>query len=1389
MYPQAMKRRTRIILAAGMFFAPCGANLAALTNLADLPMAYVIANQLTGSLKHNLMFMLDDSGSMAWNYTPDYVNDAMCYDYKDNDNSLGTALQNCIVGDPLYMSPDFNGQYYNPEIRYDPPYGYPAASFTAAKHDPFGVQNSNMLGQSQTAGSTVDLTASWPDRQWCDTSSGGNCVTNTQGYDYPNSVYGYGQNNGSTNYVSVAPYYWRILPSEYCTDDELRTCSSTITATQTVASKTRWCTDATLTNCQARKLPGYDFPRMVGKWTTGTLVQPPQRAVYELTFSGVNRNISFSSTSASIKLNTSGGTYTFLSGSFIGTTSNSGSGNTRAAAMADFTFSRMISSVPGFTVSYPGSGPTIYITATNTGPAYNGTFSINLPKFNVSSGSAGTLTATPTSTGSNQTNITGTYRTQQYTMKRYTIDNSEVWEPKLTTDSKRTDCAGSKCTAAEEKQNFANWYSYYRTRMQAMKSAASIAFSKLDGKLRVGFNTINESSLSATSNKFLALAPFEGTQRTTWFTKLFATAPSGSTPLRSALKRMGQMYSRGISGVDPYDPDPDLAQCQRNFTLLTTDGFWNSDSGVTFGNYDNNVNDALANRQLTGRFDGGSTTNASDTLADVAYYYYNHDLVTTIPNQVKPNLDGITYQNMTTYTLGLGVDGVMRYVKDYQNTGDFQKIKDGVAGACSWSSSCNWPVPVADSLTAVDDLWHAAVNGGGKYFSARNPSDLVSALTSIVADIDRSTGSGGAAATSSPNITQSDNWLFSSTYTPDPSNDDWSGEVQGRQLNPNTGMLDPVPGQNDWLSMTQLDQMTLTNRKTYTFLAGSRRNFEWSALSTAEQAYFSNKGSALDQYSGLSTSDKATLDFGPNMVNFIAGEQNTSRGTIFRNRQHRLGDIVHSRPAYIKAPPFGYTDTDYGAYVQHESGRAGVVYVGANDGMLHALEGTTGKELWAYVPQMLMPELYRLAERSYLTKHRFFVDGEPQISDVKLSSGWATIVVVGMGKGGRGYAALDITNPTNPKTLWEFCASPTLCDKNDPNLGYSFGNAVITKWTPATGTTKWVVIVTSGYNNAPDSSSGHTLGDGQGWLYILDAETGDILSKTSTNSGTTSAPSGLGRINVWVDNPYTDNTGKYVYAGDLNGDLWRFDLTATYNSAANHPVPVIRLATFMNSAASGGLRQPITTKPELVQCNGYPMVLQGTGQLLGSNDISNTDIQSIYGIVDRGTSYGSGTGNSSTLSARNYSLVQQVATEITSGTDKGNFNLTNNAVNPAPGFQNGWYLDLAPGQRVNVDPALGLGTLVIAGNKPTSTTACEFKGVGVTYQLAACSGGLVISNTTMVGKLDSNAMVAGLTLFQLSDGRMFVNRSRTDGAQIQEQVLTNTSAAGGKRVSWRELMQ
>ncbi len=1380
---KSFKRRSMKWAFAGLMLVPGGFNMAALTDLADLPIATLMASG-SATIKHNLMFTLDDSGSMQQDYTPDYINDSMCFDSKDDNGSISNSLKPCMPGDPLFMSPDFNTQYYNPDIRYDPPKkadhsSYPHAVFTAAYPDPFNVQKKGML-QESIAG-TVDLSNSWPDRLWCDTNSGGNCLRNTNGYDYPNDTYAYGQGrSGCTNYdtfygagskcinyTTTAPYYWRIVESEYCTDEELTNCGPTKqVGVREVPSTLRWCTGSTLASCQARKLTGYDYPRNVGQWITGVAAQPGVKARYTITVSSVSRNVAFNGTlNVNLQAN-NGTTYTFYNGNFSGTTSSNSSSSTRNNDMACNKLRTKLSGLSQFSISCSGS--TLTIEASNIGAGYNGVLTITKPN------NVGSWAIAQTVNGKDATPAVAGARSQHYTMRRFNIDSNEAWGDKA---PDRTDCAGVKCTFAEESRNFANWYSYYRTRMQAMKTAVSLAFDSLDDKLRIGFNSISYTGVT-NGSKFLLNAPFDATQRSAWYSKLFASAPTSSTPLRTSLKKVGDMFSLTL-GVNPYDSDPNKARCQRNYSLLTTDGYWN-DSFSGFGNHDNSLSDPFIGPRSLGRYDGGAN-GETDTLADVAAYYYKTDLVPAMPDYVESHGEQATkikFQNMTTHTLGLGVSGVLRYTKNYQNTGDFKKIKDGVAGQCLWSSSCDWPKPVSNTLTAVDDLWHAAVNGGGKYFSARNPGDLVSGMKSIVDDIKREVGSGAAAATSTPNITSADNWAFSATYTVEPGNQDWFGDLVAEKIDVNSGDL--IPGEV-W-SVRQLLQANSTRRLlTFDSSGAAPRSFAWGSLTATEQGYFSNKGSLLTQYATLGGADQATLDSGANMFAFVAGDQ-TGIGTIFRNRNWLLGDIVHSKPAYTRVPSRGYTDSGYSSFVNSKLTRKGALYVGANDGMIHAFEGNTGQELWAYVPKMVMPNLFRLAEKSYATNHRFFVDGESIVADAKLSGGWKTLYVTGMGKGARGFVALDVTDPDNPVPLWEFCHDASLCNVTDPDVGYSFGNPILTKWKPGTAAAKWVVIVSSGYNNV-------SPGNGQGWLYMLDAETGAILSKTSTGTGSTTTPSGLGRINAWVEYPYQDNTALYVYGGDLNGDVWRFDLTATPSGSLPSQVPFIRFTSFLNETGAGQ-RQPVTTKPELVLCGGYRMVLFGTGRLLGQPDILNKEVQSIYGLVDHGNTIGTGANPS----ARNWDLVRQstnLVFDANGNVDVGLSTYTNNFVNPAPGQDNGWFMDLSAGQRVNIDPLVGLGTLVMTANDPdaasSNSASCVQSGSSVTYMLAACSGALLGDATSAAAyKSDSKA---GHTAFQLPDGRLFLLDVYTSGRKQVKAFPPPAQNSSGRRVSWRELIQ
>lgn len=1265
-------KRNQVLFGLLAYFAHISTNQAALTDLADSP----VTTLTTVTVLPNLMFVLDDSGSMKQDYTPDYVNDSLCYDARDFHSTLGNTLAPCFPGDPPFMSPDVNSQYYNPEIYYEPPVNAAGTAFdssfdangnqnpAAAKTDPFGVQQLDMLQKNV---SSVNLTtASWPDRQWCKTTGGGaQCTTNTSDYTYPNATYGYGQNGpgaysyntfyGSNsgpfniNFTSVYPYYWRLEKNasatpynEYCTDEELGTCATTASPTYSVGAKLRWCTSSSLTNCQARYLKNssYTYPRYVGN-----------------VVSGVRQS----------------NKYTW----------------------------RRVNIMPSAPI---------------------GTF----PKYPA-----------------------------------------------------RIDCVANAagCIYAEEIQNFANWFSYYRTRMQAMKSATSLAFKMIDDKFKVGYSTINYTGVSASNPDFLPVAKFDSSQKGTWYSRLqganFTTSTGNvGTPLQKALDKIGKYYRGDFS--PSLVADPIEYYCQRNFTVLTTDGYWNQ--SFSFGNYDNDPSDGISTRG-TGRFDGGSATNASSTLADVAMYYYKTDLRTgasdpkAVNNLPATTDDPANWQHMVTHTLGLGVSGEVRYKKDYDSspTGDFRKIIDG-AGGCSWRADCNWPVPVANAQSAVDDLWHAAVNGHGKYFSAKDPADLVQGLREALGAIKDKVGSGAAGATSTPFITATNNSFFITKFSPDSANNDWSGNIIARHINPATGQV-LTSAVGDWDSEPLLDARvspTSNSRVIYTFnSAGSRKNFDAASLSATELAYFANKGSLLGQYPALATTDQAILNSSSAMVGFLRGDT-ANLGTVFRDRQHVLGDTVHSKPIFVEAPTADYTDAGYAAFKAAQASRIGTLYVGANDGMIHAFDETTGAERWAYVPKLLMPNMYLLAEKFYLSGHHFFVDGEQVIGDVKFSNGnWKTILVSGMGKGARGFVALDVTDPNNPLPLWEICHDSTLCGVSNVNLGYSFGNPVITK-RPSDG--KWVVIVTSGHNNV-------SPGDGKGRLYVLDAETGAILngsgSGTSNSSGSTSAPSGLSRLNVWVDDPQYDNTGKYAYAGDLNGDMWRFDLTGS-------SVSVMKMGTFRNAS---GQTQPVTVKPELMKCDSLPMVVLGTGKLLGQSDLTTTQIQSLYGIVDKGVPYPNASLASGSFRVDN--LVQQTST--TSGS---NITMSNNAVN-LTGGANGWFYDLPAGERVNIDPAVALGTLTIVGNTPTSSNACENQGISTFYTVAGCTGGPVLSTSTTdpQGRKNPSAMTAGCSIYQLADGTLGSVCVTTAGDPINYSIPVSSSAAGLRRVSWRELVQ
>ena len=967
--------------------------------------------------------------------------------------------------------------------------------------------------------------------------------------------------------------------------------------------------------------------------------------------------------------------------------------------------------------------------------------------------------------------------------------------------TRRADCVAQAgvCTYAEEMTNFSNWYTYYHTRMQMMKTATGQAFTTLGGNYRVGFAQLTTLKGNGyNGNVDMLPAVFTGTDRSTWYSKLYAANPNSGTPLRESLAAIGKMYASTTNGVISYP-------CQQNYTIVTTDGYWNKASytgGDGTVNNDNTENTARFCTKANGCYDGISSPAESPSLSDVALHWYNGGSSTSTIS-LRPDLEpsvasvGIvpttasdpnSHLHMTTFTLGLGISGYMAYEKDYDKnplvTGDFYKLITRASG-CSWNSGSTyvWPDPKGDTQTAVDDLWHAGVNGHGKYFSARDPAAVVSGLSEALLSMSIRNGAASAAATSTPNVSQQDNDIYSATFT----TGKWYGELFNQKIDPTNGnVLNNV----NWLSTNTLGLQVAASADTRTIKmldvgSGALKNFDYAAMSTLEKSWFNNKGSGMSQFGGLSGADQAIANTGDNLVKWMRGQQQYADGNIYRAYEPSpatqpgnysgawnagipivLGDIDTAKPAYLRKPTKNYTTSGYSSFVAAQATRQPVVFAAANDGMLHAFDGSNGVELWAYAPRITMPKLYKQAAVDYGMNHQFTVDGSPEIGDVQIGGAWKTVLVAGLNAGGRGYYALDVTDPANPVGLWEFCADSTLCAKNDPDLGLSYGNPQFGYWG-----NKWVVMVTSGYNNIP-GTDGINSGDGKGYLYVIDVANGTVLRKISTSTGSTGTPAGLAKLTAITSNPQTDPKITYVYGGDNEGNLFRFDFTDPGFSS----IPVVKMAALGNG-------QPITTRPDVSLCSigsaGLTrVVLVGTGRLLGVSDSTTVDTQSVYVVKDTGTALGNLNGHAS--------MVKRTLSVMLSG----KYGTTTEPVDFSQASVNGWYSDftLNAGERVNLDPKIVFGTATVVTNRPTSASACSVGGTAYNYQFDLCASttGSATQIQEIGGLLSNTSAVVGFIVIRLPSGTIKLISTLADGSKITSEVKVSSSSAPRKS-GWRSV--
>lgn len=968
-------------------------------------------------------------------------------------------------------------------------------------------------------------------------------------------------------------------------------------------------------------------------------------------------------------------------------------------------------------------------------------------------------------------------------------------------------------TYDEEIQNFANWMQYYRTRELAAKNALGVVVNAT-ANARMGLRFIN-------AGHQMSLAPMsDQTNKIKLLESIYTRNASGSTPLRNALLATGDMFTKPGAIVSAVEG----GECQQNFNILMTDGFWNGGDPAGIDNEDGDDNTD---------FDGPKGNYADDypkTLADVAMYFYENDL-STLADKVPTSsgYDLAAHQHLVNYTVAFGLTGSL------------------LAGSDPFTLT--WPKAVGWTNTTLDDLWHAAHNSRGLYLSADNPQNLLDSLLSAILNITERTTIASAAAVTSAKLT-TDSIVYLAEYN----SVNWRGSILAHKIKTDasgnilaSGELEETPL---WDASAKLDARDISsnprNILTYDSQNAKGIPFKWDASNdpltdamkddlrtncstTTTTSTPPPLGSCInlngkiycpatkDEYkackpnrtkykgkrycydptanTSTTTTTNSSCSVDPDTtamerVEFLRGDRsNEGSGLDFRQRATLLGDIVNSGPIYVGKPSLNYPDvapfptsTPYSKFKTDFENRDEVVYAGSNDGMFHAFDASNGEEILAYIPSYLFSTddnkgLHYLTDKRYA--HAFYNDLQATVADAFIGS-WKTVLVGGARAGGRGYFALDVTSPGNfanntaTTPLWEFSSA------DDIELGFSYSRPQIGMLNDGT----WVAIFGNGYNST-GTGKAHLFVvnlagdvDGDGWTEGTDYIK---ISTGASSPGSTADPNGLGTPALAdIDG---NGTIDRAYAGDLNGNLWTFDLSGAFSTTG------LSLAYSSPLFSTDG-NEPITTRPILSFHPSQPttasnkpnlMVFFGSGQYLVDGDPADTSANNFYGVWDK--------GDSALTSA---DLVKQVWSHSAGSPP------TDNPVDyttATPDY--GWYIPLPASGERSVTSAAVRGSAVIFNSTIPSSSACTSEGLGYRYAVDLATGSApqeAVLDLNNDGIVDENDIVTDESTFattvkidSLPTDNTFTEKvgySGKDPFSIAELQQPSTG-----RFSWQELLK
>lgn len=791
--------------------------------------------------------------------------------------------------------------------------------------------------------------------------------------------------------------------------------------------------------------------------------------------------------------------------------------------------------------------------------------------------------------------------------------NAELYAAKGNSLKSTTNYTGAKYNG-----KFLNWYfegsnfsknsrkrDNTETRIEVARAATISLLDSLDN-INVGLSQFD----GGDGAKIIANITDINTAKSTLKSKVpYIDAGSGGTPLAEALQEIARYFTLGYSPSSNLTIHPE----QSGEALVKTSDLFKQNPIYSSGlSAPSEVTTQWCQQNFLVALTDGQPSNDQDNFSSYLQDYDGDCSDNSCNNYDKKKSGGYNYESSgSDYA-----DDVILAMHDIDLRPDLVNGSESVK-----NNVTTYIVSFAEEALASDPLIldMATAGGGGALLTAANSTELIAAFKSATDSIFAKTASGSGVSFNTSQLT-SDSSIYAASFD----SGDWSGSLKAYDLS-TTGTIQT----ETWDAAAKLD--ALTDYKT-------RNVFSYNSL-TKKGIVFNDTNIDSDFIADLNKGplEEAGLS---SLINYLKGDMLTNIGTEttnYRERVSRLGDIVNSTVVNVGAPElkwpdynsdntvtFGGTGKNYSDF--KKISRTEMLYVGANDGMLHGFIAADGEEKFAYIPRLLSSTLdkeglHYLAAPDY--EHRFYVDSTPTVSDVYFNNNWHTVLVGGLRSGGKGLFALDITDPTkfdatdaNAQTLslWEFGSN------DDPDFGYSYSEPTIAKM--ANG--EWAVIVGNGYNNN---------GDGHAKLFIIYLDkngqstwsNGNNYIVIDTGVGSTSTPNGLSTPRAVDLNG--DSVIDRIYAGDLLGNMWAIDVSNSSDGEWKIAHQDTGSAVPLFTAKIGSTAQPITTAPIVANntnpesASGTPNILVffGTGKYIEKADKTSTDLMSYYGVLDNGT--------------------------------------------------------------------------------------------------------------------------------------------------------------------------